>query len=71
MDSKDEKMRAKHLEDGNQLSLTSSNVDSKDEKNIEAQGKPGALDESLNDWDAEEEKKVRYVDPPSRYHGVC
>lgn len=59
MDPKDEKVRAQHLEDGNQLSLTSSNVDSKDEKRIQPEGKPGALDESLNDWDAEEEKKVR------------
>lgn len=71
MDSKDEKMRAQHLEDGNRLSLTSSNVESKDEKKVEAEGKPGALDESLNDWDAEEEKKVRYVYPTPRYHRVC
>lgn len=61
MGSKDEKMRSQHLEDGNQLSLTSSNVDSKDEKKIEPEERPGALDESLNDWDAEEEKKVRYA----------
>lgn len=69
MDSKDEKIRAQHLEDGNQLSLTSSNMDSKDEK-TEAEERPGALDESLNDWDAKEEKKVRYVGPPSRNLGV-
>lgn len=61
MDSKDEKMRVQHLEDGNQLNLSSSNLDPSDEKKIEAEEKPGALDESLNDWDAEEERKVRYA----------
>ena len=60
MDSKDEKTRERQVEDANNLSLTSSDVDVKDEKKTES-GLPGALDESLNDWDAEEERKVRYV----------
>lgn len=62
MDSKDEKMRERQVEEANDLSLTSSDVDNKDEKTA-ASGLPAAYDETLNDWDAEEERKVRYVTP--------